>query len=537
VVNDAATPPFLFGAVAGLPGHVFQFHELEEQMNNKPLSDKSVNAKLVNWTIMVYISADDVLANFAIDSLNQFRSAATAVGDKVVALFDPNDGSKKAFQYYFEVKNKSAHHSVAGKKIEKEKIEEAPLSFFGKQIRARNMSDPKTLTWFVKKATGPLNKPKDRHYCLILWGHGTELLLDQDPGIKGKRYLTPAKLQRALEGTGFNENNKLDIVAFDACSMSMIELASALQGCVRYMIASQDEVPDVSFPYGRILKELRGHGKDPRKVCRLIPKIYLQSFRDYLVTPRNGVQEIMLSSLDLEEIKNITGPVSKLADLLLLSVVNGDLSNAIVDARKISRDFVLGLFVDLSDFCKKLSQKLKGKAFQDKEFSNELKNTCEQIRRAINNRNNVIANETRKKVKDCHGLSIYFPYSVQKDENQQTKRLLGENETGILNLPLVKGGLPDGRKARNGRITELEADFRQLPFFENDGWGAFIKQGWSAVLAREYPYKLDLHYSAEQVAQNLSVALREARTEVRQLWKQHKGKPKQLERLALKRGA
>ena len=63
----------------------------------------------------------------------------------------------------------------------------------------------------------------------------------------------------------------------------MIEVASALQGCARFMIASQDEVPDVSFPYGRILKELRGHGKDPKEVCRLIPKIYLQSFRDYII--------------------------------------------------------------------------------------------------------------------------------------------------------------------------------------------------------------------------------------------------------------
>jgi Clostripain family len=506
-------------------------------MNDKFVSDKPVDAKLKNWTIMVYMSADDVLANFAIDSLNEFRSAATAPGDKVVALFDPNDGTGKAYRYSFEVKNKNAPRTVAGKKIEREKIEEAPLISFGKEIRARNMADPKTLTKFVKSATGPLNKPKDRNYCLILWGHGTELLLDQDPGIKGKRYLTPAKLRKALEGTGFTENNKLDIAAFDACSMSMIEVASALQSRVRFMIASQDEVPDVSFPYGRILKELRGRGKDPKKVCRLIPKIYLQSFRDYLVTSRNGVQEIMLSSLNLEEINNITGPVSKLADLLLRSVADGDLSNAIVDARKTSRDFVLGLFVDLSDFCKKLSQKLKGKAFQDKEFSRELKNACEQIRNAINSKTNVIANETRKKVQDCHGLSIYFPYSVQKDEDAQTKRLLGDGETGILNLSLVKGGLPDTRKARNGRITELEADFRQLPFFENDGWGTFIKQGWSVVLAREYPYKLDLHYSAEQVAQNLSAALRVARAEVRQLWKQHKGKPKQLDRLALKRGA
>ncbi len=120
----------------------------------------------------------------------------------------------------------------------------------------------------------------------------------------------------------------------------------------------------------------------------------------------------------------------------------------------------------------------------------------------------------RENVKDCHGVSIYFPYSVQEDEDQQTKRLLGDNETGIVNLPLVKGGRDHTVKARNARIVELEADFEQLPFFEDDGWGAFIKQGWSLVLARRFPDKLDLHYSAEKVAQNLSAALdRVRRTE------------------------
>jgi len=42
-----------------------------------------------NWTIMVYICADDVLANFAVESLKQLRDAA---GDGIVVLaqFDAN---------------------------------------------------------------------------------------------------------------------------------------------------------------------------------------------------------------------------------------------------------------------------------------------------------------------------------------------------------------------------------------------------------------------------------------------------------------
>src|SRR5215467_9629594 len=510
-------------------------------MNNKPLNDKPVN-----WTIMVYISADDVLANFAIVSLNQFRSAATDVGDKVVALFDPNDGDEKAYRYSFEIKKKDALLSDAREKSE----EEEPLSFFEEEeIDAPNMAAPKTLTDFVNWATvdpktGTLYEPENRNYCLILWGHGTELLLDHDPGINKERYLTPAKLQTALKSTELSKINRLDIVAFDACSMSMIELASALHGCVRYMIASQDEVPDVSFPYGKILETLKGHGEDPKEVCRLIPKIYLQSFRDYRITYRNGVsrngtQEIMLSSLNLEKIENITGPVSDLARLLLYSVTDEDLSSAIVEARKSSRDFVLGLFVDLFDFCEKMSKRLDKIVFQGKEYSKELENVLAQIRDAIKipdapdtGKYVTIANETREGVKDCHGVSIYFPYSVQEDEDQQTRRLLGDNQTGIVNLTLVKGSRDNVKKARAGRILELEADFEQLPFFK--GWGAFIKQGWSLALARRFPDKLDLHYSAEMVAQNLSAALDGRNQEIGHLQERNEELTKELKQLALK---
>jgi hypothetical protein len=49
----------------------------------------------------------------------------------------------------------------------------------------------------------------------------------------------------------------------------------------------------------------------------------------------------------------------------------------------------------------------------------------------------------------------------------------------------------------------LEADFEKLYQFRQTGWNEFIKRGWSFILANEIPFELDLHYSAEQVAQNL----------------------------------
>ena len=121
--------------------------------------------------------------------------------------------------------------------------------------------------------------------------------------------------------------------------------------------------------------------------------------------------------LNLEKIENITGLVERqLARLLLRSVADEDLGNAIVDARKSSCDFVLGLFVDLSDFCEKMSETLDKMLFPDKEYRKDLKNVLVQIRdadckflmRLIRSRPSLvtIANETRENVK----IVTAFPY-------------------------------------------------------------------------------------------------------------------------------
>ena len=434
-----------------------------------------------DWTIMVYISADDVLANYAIESLNQLRQA----GDGIAVMAQ------------FEANAKQDPHRLC---FDGPPTSDAPLNTIWKASPDKSaMTDPATLTEFVDWASGECEA---KHYCLILWGHGTELLLDQDlkdPSRIRPRYLTPAKLHKALKDTKLAKDRKLDIIGLDACNMSMVELASELQDCAAFMIASQEEVPDASFPYGRILAELRGDDRNNVEgICKKIPEVYKKAYQDYFVTPDTGVSGITLSSLNLGKIDVITSPLQRLAKALLSSISDSDLSEAIVSARRISRDFVLGLFVDLYDFC----DKLKG-LVEAKKTSGELTSACKEICKAIDERTCVIDNQTGGHEEDCHGLSIYFPYSVQKDENEQTRRLFGEAETGIVNLLSVKGGTNDARKARGARIEELEKDFKDLVHFRRTGWVTFIEYGWSVLLAQKFPDKLDLHYSGQQCALNL----------------------------------
>jgi hypothetical protein len=443
---------------------------------------------MTDWTIMVYISADDVLANFAIESLNQLRRAA---GDNIVVMaqFDP-DGKQSARRFRFDVQD-DGHAPL-------DTIELQPISPI-------EMTDPGTLTNFVDWASTPPDGREARHYCLILWGHGTELLLDQDPSTSTPRYLTPANLKKALQDTKLvRGGNPLDVIALDACSMSMVELASELRGCVRFMIASQEEVPDQSFPYEQLLANLKDHDQDDVEgICRTIPQIYKRAFQDYVVTPGTEMKGVTLSSLSLERIDTITNPLRRLAQTLQSSIFNPDLADAIILARRHSRDFVLGLFVDLSDFCDKLASGLMDKPLVDKNTKDALAYACKEVRDAIGEGRCVIGNQTGVKATDCHGISIYFPFSKAPNEERQSQALLGTNQTGIVNVPLVKGGTNLLRKARSVRIEELESDFRHLQVFQATGWGDFIAHGWSFVLAQQFPGSLDLHYSAQQCARNL----------------------------------
>jgi len=89
-------------------------------------------------------------------------------------------------------------------------------------------------------------KCQNEHYALILWSHGPELFLQPPPGNPtgdpASLYLKPQDLREALTSCKPPANCHLDIVGFDACSMSMFEMAYEIRGLADYMVASQEEI-------------------------------------------------------------------------------------------------------------------------------------------------------------------------------------------------------------------------------------------------------------------------------------------------------
>lgn len=479
----------------------------------------------VTWTIMAYINADNILANFAVESLKQLRNAASD-HVTVIAEFADNQPDRN------QERNARLYRFDGTKRDDRLDASLLPEKDWKGLMHLSNvdMTRPQTLTEFIDFSTQKF--PADR-YCLILWGHGIELLMDddrrfataRDPEHPSKtpadlkpangdpaknkppavRYLTVANLRKALSetklaattpGSDFSRKT-LDIIGFDACSMSMIEVAATIQKYADYIIASQEDVPDVSFPYEKILAELEAENVrgDVRKVCTRIPQLYQDTYRDYIATPGTGVKGITLASLDLRKTGNLTAPLKKLAAALHQASYVPEKYDAIFSARESTKDFVFGILADLDDFCKNLQE-----AFATIKDAN-IALLCQEVRDALKRSQDgfIVENQVTSVDGECSGISIYFPY---RDTDDATEELDERLSKGTGNRPL-KGTANRPLKERAARIRELEADFLQLDDAAVGEWMRFIQKGWSFILANKVQFSLDYHYSAEQCVANL----------------------------------
>ncbi len=500
---------------------------------------------------MVYIVADGPLANFAVNSLKQLQAAADkGLGVVVAAQFAAPE--RKIRRLIFDGTDTTGA-------FDRNKGEASKLP------ADTDMANSNALADFIKWVHGRPECNQSEHYCLVLWGHGPELLFEPpvtsrklgsvatasysgsptaavhsaSPQIhEGKEtslYFTPVQLANALRKAG----KKIDIIGLDACSMSMIEFAYELSGLTDFMVASQEEVPDFSFPYSALLRRFGDHKATSEEVCKATIQAYEEAYADYIFNTDTDTAPVTLSALNLGKINTIANPLKSLVAVLKSSRANQDVANAIYEARRQARGFVGGLFVDLCDFCDKLASESDRMQAKPKQAGGEastvfgqLIEACSRVSLAINPPKHaategcIVANAGKHR-DVCHGLSLYFPYLQDDHDRKQVERHLVKGPGGDTigkgpggdTIGKGPGGDTIGKNVsiintaatsvlyavRREIIKNIEHYYKddQFKFAEEIDWYKFIVRDWSRILAEKEPDDLDLRYSAQQCAQNL----------------------------------
>lgn len=196
---------------------------------------KAENAK---WTFMVYMAADNDLDEVGIAAFNEMAEVGSDTNVNIVVQFDRRTGGDwttcKRF-YVEEGMAPTAENAIA-------------------DIGECNMGDPDTLVDFADWAT--TNYPAEK-YALVLRNHGQTwngCCYDEHIPAAGYDILKLDELQTAFKAISNIET--MDLLGFDDCLMSTVEVAYEIRDYGSVMVGSQDLQWKEGWPYNTTLQNL-----------------------------------------------------------------------------------------------------------------------------------------------------------------------------------------------------------------------------------------------------------------------------------------
>ncbi len=333
------------------------------------------------WTVMVYMAADNDLTGEAWKDIDSMELAGSSGDVAIVVQVDTPSG---AWRY------------LVARDATPDVIASLPLGSLGRV----DSGSGETLLDFIRFARS--NYPA-AHYALILWNHGSGVKAttkDIAFDFTTQRAIALPELRSALTRSGMF----FDFLGMDACLMQMVEVAYEVRHSARVLVASQENVPGEGWDYETVFRELT---RNPSMDAITLARIVVESYAAYY--GQRGIPgRYTLSAVDLSRVSGLASAI----DALALAILNDFRTPPWVYVALGDSALYFGDpdFVDLGDFM-------------------ELLLAYPGISPGVQERAQVVLGELRRCVLYAQsvgsdiigtsGLSIYFPYTeyVRKYES------------------------------------------------------------------------------------------------------------------------
>lgn len=398
--------------------------------SKKPHSSKN---KKKPWTFLVYIAADNNLRHFAARNIKQLAEIGSNQYINILAQIDIKiAGNNKITRRYYIEKGQVIH-----------------VNANDPSTQQMDSGDPKTLISCCEWGFG--NYPAD-DYILVLWNHGTGCLdpvrgrlfnpidlfsfnpainkfeVDRTVGfidfINGEltlrgicwddttgNYLTNQKLDLALKTIheGVLKGQKLSIIGFDACLMSMLEVGNLVKPYARYMCGSQEVELGTGWNYAMALAPFNKGTMTTQEFAQNIVTMYAQSYSPI-------TNDYTQSAVNLENLEKLEAIVNNIA-LYLSEALQKQSGQTVRKALWLSHNkaycttFDEPSYKDLHHLFCNLLQNVSSFQLTKKDDERNIKNNLnillEEGKKCIEQV--VLINRVGKNLNKAKGLSIYFP--------------------------------------------------------------------------------------------------------------------------------
>lgn len=380
------------------------------------------------WLVMLYEDADDeILEEDMFNDLNEAELIGSSDRVKIVAQMDRYDGGFDGDGDWTSTKRFLLEQDDDPDRLGSTELED---------LGEVNMADADTLidfvTWAVKEY------PADK-YVLILSDHGAGWpggWSDPDPPTQGRHDIPMAEsfgdmlflmemgesMNHIMAETGIGQ---FELIGFDACLMSQIEVYSAMAPYARYAVASEEIEPTLGWAYAAFLGDLvedpaiDGAGlarsivdsyieQDHQLIDDKMRAKYIERMYEYdgTMSAKEVIEEesvgITMTGLDLSAVAQLTEALDKLV-ITLTEVDQKDVTKARRYAQAFETVFdeeQPAPYIDLGSFANLLKKKVDEPAVNQ---------AADELLAAIDRA--VVDEKHGPGKKGATGIAIHFPNS------------------------------------------------------------------------------------------------------------------------------
>lgn len=242
--NGVFTLPFWSPDIE-LPSNInFQVSTEKDGFKDERISMELEILTPPEWTIMIYMSDCD-LETWALRDVNELEGIPSGPHLNIIVQLDRWESKSP--------KDDETDGNWTSAKRFLIETDDDPLSIGSQEVQDLgeiNSGDPDELVDFA--LWGKENYPADK-YALILWNHGSGIDgICWEQSQEEEDVITVPELGYAIETITDGSDNPLDIIGFDACLMSTIEVAYEIAPFGRYLLSSEITEPTYGWDYGII---------------------------------------------------------------------------------------------------------------------------------------------------------------------------------------------------------------------------------------------------------------------------------------------
>lgn len=397
---------------------------MTDNPQNEHSDDRSEQAaSRKKWTILIYLAGDNNLAEECVYALKEIKelgaqdraSAAQRLPPRinVLAQFDPSGRGNPTRR--FKITGPGGDGS-----LEDDVTKELPESDTGSSVSLLN--------FLCDSIEDEANRAD--YYMVVLSGHAAGIsegffLQDEErplSSIPGSfpipdlhKVFGSDRLKTALRG------KKIDILGFDACMMSTVEICYELRDehLLDLLIASEGFTLNSGWPFSRVVAKLNAEPSiSPPALADFIVRDYVSFYRDYFLGGLSADQTV----IKVGRIKQLKDAIDNLAEALIEEIDNESrgkhksydvrgkpFQDALLLAHWAAQSYNGEQCVDLFDFCELLQER-----WHEDRSENSVWGCCERVKQVIaKSHNRLILRScfTGAAFEYSHGVSLYFPWA------------------------------------------------------------------------------------------------------------------------------